>query len=393
MSLISHTAAGQALGYFYQLERALSSIALSPTGSTVGIETEDDIVVKLTNGEEIHEQDKSSTTSYPFSPRSSDFWKTLNIWLEAIKEKEIDPETTTFQMVTNKTASSSLAKEMAVAADETTIAACVLKIRDEGKAIETAIKPLVNKVLAYSDKELATLIKKIKYKDGTDTYSRSALISDLQIVEDDPAIADRIIDTLTGWLFNEVVESWRAKLPAIIERDALVRVKNNLIISINETLINDKIFSMAEINSFDELHHQESMFVKQMDLVDCTPDEIIEAIHDYLHSIAKKTGIATKGYVTHTEMEDMEEELVKRWKTIFRSQKILHKSTHDAAEIGQLIFLATLDHNATLGRFKMQNFFLTRGSYHSLANDMKLGWHPDYKVLLIQKTQTTKSTA
>lgn len=392
MSLSTHTASGQALGYYFQLERALSWIAQSRMGTVVGMETEDDVVVTLTDGHSIREQDKSSTTSYPFSTRNSDFWKTLNIWLEGIKEKEIDPALTTFYMVTNKASTDSLAREMGLADDDAKAKVCITKLRTEGASIETAIKPIVQKVLAYSDQDLLILVKNIRYKDGAETYSKDNLVSDLQIVEDDPQITERIINELTGWLFNEVVESWRAKQPALVDRDALIRTKNNIISSIRETMINDNIFAITEITAQQELDHQESIFVKQLDLVNASDEEIMEAIHDYLNSISKKTGIATKGYVTHAELEEMESELIKRWKTIFRSMKIVHKTTHSPEDIGHLILLSTLDHNATLGRYKMQNYFLTRGTYHLQADKIQLGWHPDYSILLKQKNEKEMQT-
>ena len=102
--LQKHTASGQALGYFFQLERAMSWLAKSPIGSVVGIETEDDVVVKLLNGESIYEQDKSSTSStFPFSINRKDFWNTLNIWLSGLSSGEIRKNLEhSFYMVTNK---------------------------------------------------------------------------------------------------------------------------------------------------------------------------------------------------------------------------------------------------------------------------------------------------
>jgi len=44
-SLQTHTASGQALGYFFQLERALYWLTKAPADSLIGIETEDDVAV------------------------------------------------------------------------------------------------------------------------------------------------------------------------------------------------------------------------------------------------------------------------------------------------------------------------------------------------------------
>lgn len=55
----NHTAAGAMAGFLFQPERALYWLARSKNGSQIGIETEDDIVIKAKSGEIIgREQDK-----------------------------------------------------------------------------------------------------------------------------------------------------------------------------------------------------------------------------------------------------------------------------------------------------------------------------------------------
>ena len=91
--MTSHTAPGQAAGYMFQPERALYWLATSPA-LTVGIETEDDVVVHLQNGSSVREQDKSTISGrVPFGDRSKDLWNTLGIWVDAASAKQIDLET------------------------------------------------------------------------------------------------------------------------------------------------------------------------------------------------------------------------------------------------------------------------------------------------------------
>jgi len=49
MSLNQHSAAGSNAGFNYQFERALYWLASSPAGSTIGIETDDDVAVRGAN--------------------------------------------------------------------------------------------------------------------------------------------------------------------------------------------------------------------------------------------------------------------------------------------------------------------------------------------------------
>ena len=79
------SAKGQMYGYLYQIDRALLWLSRCPDDSIVSIETDDDIVVRLENGdsiETIYEQDKASVKKrYPFTNTNVNLWKTLSNWL------------------------------------------------------------------------------------------------------------------------------------------------------------------------------------------------------------------------------------------------------------------------------------------------------------------------
>lgn len=53
-----HSAAGQAAGYFYQIERAVARLAEADNSATVALEKEDEVSVRMQDGRMILEQDK-----------------------------------------------------------------------------------------------------------------------------------------------------------------------------------------------------------------------------------------------------------------------------------------------------------------------------------------------
>lgn len=79
MSLKHHSAPGSIAGFTYQFERALFWLAQSPSGFTIGVETEDDVAIAGADGSQLLEQDKHSIrdTAKPFGDRSKDLWNTL----------------------------------------------------------------------------------------------------------------------------------------------------------------------------------------------------------------------------------------------------------------------------------------------------------------------------
>ena len=89
-----YAAKGQMYGYLYQIDRVLYWLSVSPENSIVSIETDDDVVIRLQQGEDIetiYEQDKASIKKkYPFSNTNKNLWKSITNWLTLIKTNNID---------------------------------------------------------------------------------------------------------------------------------------------------------------------------------------------------------------------------------------------------------------------------------------------------------------
>lgn len=383
-TLSAHTAAGQALGYFFQLDRALTHIAKAPTGSFIGIETEDDIVVKMVNGEKIHEQDKSSVTVYPFIPSKPDLWKTLCIWADGILSEEINVDLTIFLLVTNKTSANCLAKTISEAKDDTTIDACLESLKAYVDSSNEVTKPFIDKLFSFGDDLLKKLIKRTTLITGDSLIGDALtqeLISLFQIVDGEDSDKISIINEIYGWLINSVKAFWQKKEPAWIERDAVIRLKNKILDSRKEKFLNEKVFDVKEISEGEKAIQKKSMYVKQLRIIKNSDTEIISAISDYLNSGEKRTLLAKRGYVTGFQMDEMIEELQIRWVTIAKKNRLAYKSLNEE-ELGQMICNDTLDHNARIGEMETRGYFLTRGCYHEMANSLSVGWHPDYLTLL-----------
>lgn len=384
--LKKHTASGQALGYYFQLERALSWIAKSPWGSSVGIETEDDVVIELTSGAKIYEQDKSSTSSiFPFSTNKIDFWKTLLIWLNGLKSKEIqcvEPHPT-FYMVTNKIASNQLAVEIGRAESDQEINNVIIKLREAANNTPEGIKDTVTKVIEFNNSQLSYLIKNIKFYDGSSSINKMNLASDLQLPKDDE---DFYIERLIGYVFNIAVEAWRNNKPAIIERDDFMRLKNTLISDRFKDTFNEETVRVADIVIDNERQNGKSTYIKQLELIELNDDEIRLAIEDFLKSSKARTIMAKKGYIEEQSLVNTNNELTRRWTTISRQKKrtqLTYKWTD--IDLGQEIYDSTLGYKATINGYPTRNYFLTNGIYHLLANDLKVGWHPNFEKLLKNK--------
>lgn len=391
-SLSEHTAPGQALGYYFQLERALSWIALAPADSMIGIETEDDVVVKLANGDAIYEQDKSSVNSHPFVPSKKDLWNTLAIWLEAIAREEIDIETSTFYLVTNKPGRNSLAEIIGLAQSEEQLETAYLRLKEASAKVPAGIKHLVEKVFSFDKKSLKFLFAKIKYRSDSGLYGpslRKSLASDLQLDMDQPEQNEAVINLLTGWVFKQVVEAWRAKVPAFVDRNAFHRQKIAILAHYRQQKVDEVIYAIGEISMEDEEKQKGNRYVHQLELIGLTHDEIYEAIHAYLNAVTKRTFLAKKGYITQPQLDKFEDELKKHWLRTFKTTNLIYKNGNLTPEdLGQLVYFDTISYDTSIGDYVLKNHFLTRGSYQMMADILAVGWHPEYKVLFKLRSTT-----
>lgn len=391
-TLKTHTAPGQALGYFFQLERALSWIAKSPIGSIIGIETEDDVVVALSNGHMIYEQDKSSTSNnFPFDTNRIDFWKTLLIWLDGLNNKEIncvEPHPV-FYMVTNKTATNQLVVDIGRAQSQAEIELIINKIKNISASVPNNIKDVVNRVLNYNDKQLSYLIEHIKFIDGKESNNKQTLISDLQLPNDD---TDYYINALTGYIFNLTVEAWKEKKPALISRDDFMRLKNKLLVDHFTDFFNEETIKVADI-AIENEKHNENNYIKQLSIINSDDDDITTAIADYLKSSEARTVMAKKGFINEQSLVTVFNELERRWKGISKSTKRLQIPYRwSDIDVGQETYTQTINFKTEINGLPTRNYYLTAGMYHMLSNDLRVGWHPNYKNIMNINTKNNEDS-
>lgn len=386
-SLEKHTAAGQALGYYFQLERALSWISHTPAGTFIGIETEDDVVIELSNGNKILEQDKSSTNSHPFVPSKPDLWKTLNIWLDALQNNEIDINKTTLYLVTNKPSKNSLAKDLSDATSDSQIDSCIKTLIEKAKTLKGEVKQLADKVLSYRNTLLPNLIKKINYESGEGLFGeelRRKLYSDLQLDMSAEDINNSIVNELLGWMFNITTKSWREKQPACISRDDFMREKMTIITSHRQKAIDNIVIEIGQIPQSQTKNEWNNNYVKQLECIGFKNDRILKAIHDYLNAVAKRTEMAYSGYLTYQQIEELDKSLEERWNNIFAGNHLKNKNLSDE-ELGQVCYYETMNCDTSIAGYQLRNHFITRGTYHKLSNDLKVGWHPLFKNILSEE--------
>jgi hypothetical protein len=380
-------ASASAIGYAFQLRVALERAwELKGTGLdwSICIEGRDDVEHTTTDGSTL-EQHKQHADATPMTDNNVDLWKTLRIWCTGVSAGVIDLKSTDLLLITSS--------EIAVGS-----AASLLQRddRDPGAALsllQAAAKSSTNK----------TLTKSMEAWNALSQPEQIQLLECMTVVGESPNIEmvhDRLlkiagyavkdeyraafVEYLEGWWFNRCIESLRADDSTPVsgeEFDASYhRIKDQF--NAENLPIDDQVRSFT-VSDIGELASR--CFVRQLQLSEIGSKRILTAVRDYLRASSQRSMWLRQKLVWPQELNRYEAALIEAWEIVFDREvdslgedATLEKKKAAAAAIYRWVE----DAAAPPLRPRIPDAFLTRGSLHILADDRRVGWHPDYRDLV-----------
>jgi hypothetical protein len=118
-------------------------------------------------------------------------------------------------------------------------------------------------------------------------------------------------------------------------------------------------------------------YVRQLQIIDTEYERQVEAVTDYLRSSADRTIWSARGLVHKDSFTEFERDLRSAWQNL-KTEADLTCINPTEVNKGRLLYSKCCRHTATLQNMDISSSF-TRGSFHTLAEDKIIGWHPDYK--------------
>ena len=394
----------QMLGYFYQPLYALYKlmqidIADEPD-SFIIIENLDDIEFRSNIDALKLIQTKHHIKSQgSISDRSSDLWKTIRIWAERIVNDEVKLDNVIFSLVTTSTAfENSIASKLRVENRNTQEAlSTIQKIAEEGYI--NAQKRQNNPELKKHENEDAYIafykldkntqkkfISKIYICDSSSTieYIVSNIEKKLQYACNS---SDRkyFAEKLTGWWIIRVITS-------LLDKKQEQITKFELDDKIEEFKEEFKRGSLPidyenEFNdiSEDNLTHNEKIFIEQLKTIKVTPKTISDAICDYYRAYNQRGLWVRKSKILNSHLEEYDTRLTNEWSREFENMiSNIDENCPENVQEKQGRDLYNTIGNKTLPiceaeNHKIKGHYIMRGSFHMLANKVRIGWHPNYK--------------
>ena len=385
-----HSAAGSAAGYLYQARLALVAAlryAYVDSSIEIAVEKFDDVSFeKGGNALELLQTKHHLKRSGELTDKSVDLWKTLRIWAEATKADPSLPGRTRFALVTTAHA-------------PTGSAASYLRPDDAGNRDPAKADTML--VKAAGDSRNLALVKALGAFTALAPEMRRALVAAIDIIDGAPLIADleslieeriRMIaprgktplarERLEGWWWPRVCTMLQADTPGTI---AVLEIEQRLD-DIREGLKRDALPldmehvdpSQEELDTLDEMR-----FVRQLRVVSIGGLRLQYAKRDFYRASAQRSHWARRNLLFGGEVGHFEKTLIEEWQPRFAQM------CHGLAEGSQEADLREAGHHLyswveTGARVPLRTTvsrFLNVGSYHILADNLRVGWHRDYQSL------------
>lgn len=395
MAINRHSAQGPAAGFQYQFGRAFYWLACKQAGASVGIETADDVEIRNADGESTLEQDKHAIDekAQPFSDRSKGLWNTLSIWIDALHSGERSVESTAFLFVTNRIVPNCIARRIASAKSPAEIDACIANLQTAGKDPPEHIAKIVSHVLdPRLVGSLREVIEKTELEDASNGTASAELrgkaIAYLQLPTWCSNASESIANELSGWLMTAVISAWEKRRPAWVQRDHFVNELYAIVARRKREAIRERAAFLIPVTDDKVGREMGSPFVKQLHFISDDDTVVDTAIREFIRCNIEKARLSKEGNITDDDWDAFQDTLVSRWRKI-RSRVLRMKNESAEPDIGFEIFSETTeDHKEKLAGSDTEQVYLTSGTYHRLANMLKVGWHPRYEALMREILET-----
>lgn len=198
------------------------------------------------------------------------------------------------------------------------------------------------------------------------------------------------IDHLEGWWFSQITNLITKKNGQTINSLDL----EAQIHYIRDQLNRSSLPNYPEVVKAPNLNHRlydNHIFKKQLDLININnPNRINRALKNYYQASEQRSRWVREYLLVNDELDIYDEKLTEEWRIRFEQQldRMNHNNSEPSEEDKIQAGVINYEWVESVPSTPIRNCietFITRGSYHILADTMKVGWHPDFENLLLTK--------
>ncbi|WP_404478989.1 ABC-three component system protein [Novosphingobium sp. BL-52-GroH] len=384
-----------AAGYLYQVRLALL-FALSyvnrDSNVEVSIEALDDISFER-DGEAfdlLQTKHKLNRTA-SLTDSGADLWKTIRIWAQASAVDPSLPGRMRFALVTTgQAADDSVAALLRPAPtyavgskrDPKTAADRLTSIAES--STNEALKPAFAAFLALSQPMRASLLSSVEILDQQpDLVDVEVEIEECLRLFAPRGQTQKAREMIEGWWWPRACKALIDKPPTPIGVGELEAKLDD----VREMLKREKLnldFEEAEPTDQQAAEFDAFRFIGQLRAIGVSGIRIQWAKRDYYRAFSQRSKWTREHAVHDGELASFEKRLIEEWEPRFErmcdSSRREENGDSQLQTAGQDLF-HWVETEARIPFRSLLTRSLSVGSYHILANDIRLGWHRDYKTI------------
>lgn len=383
-----YSAGEQGLGYIYQPRFALLRLLELPEDTSVLIEKDDDLDFLDLDGRKTLASLKHKAIGDRLTDLSTDFWKSVRIWLARYNRDGRSEASLRFFLFTTGTVSE----------------ASFLRWFLPGEEAPASLSQLANDALAQTESKLigqiALQFHELNDEEKDDFLARIVIFHGGPRIADVPSIIkdqhmrsvrresrDAVFERLEGW-WNDIVVN------------LLTGERTQAIYGYE---ISDKLSALAEEYQSDNLpitfrgltppgeidvETDQRLFVLQLREIGVASNRIRNAILDYYRAFEQRSAWARENLLISGEMEEYEDRLVDEWNrykdVVFED---LNRESADAVllEAGRALYRWADIESGNISTLRIRERvtepYVVRGGFHILANghpQPRVYWHPRF---------------
>ena len=378
----NHQAVEQMLGYLYQVRYALYLLLEEDDEQArIGIEKFDDVSFSYDDTSETMIQLKHHTKSYgDLNNGSTDFWRTIKVWADLIIKDSSRLENTKFIIITTakspkNTAACYLTPDLMELERNTKKAFEILKNTAESSQ-NVQHQGYYKSFIKLGDDLGQKLVNNIYIIDGSSNIiDVKADIRKIIRYGSLPKYEDRICERLEGWWYDKAIEYLTSDQLLFITQKQI----RSLISSIRDEYTEDNLpidTSILDEIDIENLSEKDRLFYEQLRIICLSNQRMNLAIRDYYRAFKQRANWIRDDLLYINELDEWQRMFLMMKEDLEEYGEELDEKTKQ--KFGKGLFNKIQDKDIRI-RERCSEPFIMRGSYHSLANRLSVGWHIDFE--------------
>lgn len=378
-------ASASAVGYLYQCKYALVASLERMDGSPllVEVETLDDVAFPSDGSPLELLQLKHHQGEQPpeLTTASRDLWSSMRVWTTRLLAGDLSADARLYLITTANCAPGSAPALLRLLERDVERAALLLLQYAEGTDAKST-KAGREAFQRLKPSQRLGLLDRVTIMDGEQSIDDldGRLSTSLRFVR--PSKVDYVRESMLEWWYRRCAEHLSDKAPGpITSAEIEMRIE-----SIGDSLAIDNLpVDVGEPGEGDLGDFADRTFARQLGLLPVSSTRVLQAAKDYMQAFTQRSRWLGGDLLTVGDLSEYEGRLIDEWRRRFNVMCDELGASAAADEMQReakaLYRWVELDADFPI-RPRCTAGFVTRGSFHILSEQMRIGWHPNFEELL-----------